>query len=387
GPFTKQNSQVVSGAMSREQASLIFKAAAAMIELSPEVAPLAHVKTATKEIHGLAQNTHYKALAAEGSTALGISARLAVLDELGQVQGPTSEFVDAITTSQGSHDDALLVAISTQAPSDDDLFSTWLDNAQTANDPHTVCSVYAADENCDILDEAQWEKANPGIDVFRSRADIRQQAERAKRMPANENSFRNLILNQRVDQVSSFIPAGVWKNNGAAPAPLDPDIPVWGGLDLSQRTDLTALVLAQKINGIWNVHTHAWTPRDTMLDRERNDGAPYSAWVRQGYLRATPGSTVDLDHIAAHLVEITAGLTIAAIFADRWRLEQLQNELARQDIDLPLEPMGQGYKSMSPALDNLEAELLNGRIAHGGNPVLTMAMMSAKVQADPAGNR
>jgi phage terminase large subunit-like protein len=42
---------------------------------------------------------------------------------------------------------------------------------------------------------------------------------------------------------------------------------------------------------------------------------------------------------------------------------------------------------MSPALDALEADLLNGVVRHGGHPVLTMCAANAVAVQDPAGNR
>jgi phage terminase large subunit-like protein len=42
---------------------------------------------------------------------------------------------------------------------------------------------------------------------------------------------------------------------------------------------------------------------------------------------------------------------------------------------------------MSPALRTLESLLLNGQIAHGNHPVLSMCAANATTQTDPAGNR
>lgn len=42
---------------------------------------------------------------------------------------------------------------------------------------------------------------------------------------------------------------------------------------------------------------------------------------------------------------------------------------------------------MSPALRDLESAVLNKKLAHGDHPVLTMCMLNATVQPDPAGNR
>lgn len=165
------------------------------------------------------------------------------------------------------------------------------------------------------------------------------------------------------------------------------DVPVFCGLDLSMRTDLTALVIVGQVDGVWHVAAHFWTPEQGLHDRARRDRAPYDVWHRQGFLRTTPGATVDYGHVAADMAEILNGLNVQSVAFDRWRIDVLKNELDRLGIDLPLEPFGQGFRDMSPALDALEAELLNGRIAHDGHPVLTMCAANATVTKDPAGNR
>ena len=114
GPEAQQNSQIVSGAMSREQAGIIFNLTAKMIRLNSDLNDIIRITDSRKELHGLPMGTHYRALAAEGKTAHGLSPVLAILDEIGQVRGPQSDFVDAITTSQGAHESPLLIAISTQ---------------------------------------------------------------------------------------------------------------------------------------------------------------------------------------------------------------------------------------------------------------------------------
>jgi phage terminase large subunit-like protein len=72
---------------------------------------------------------------------------------------------------------------------------------------------------------------------------------------------------------------------------------------------------------------------------------------------------------------------------DRWRIDLLRKELDKIEISLPLVAFGQGYKDMSGAVDELESELLNGRLAHGANPVLTMCAANAVISKDAAGNR
>lgn len=387
GPEAKQNSQIVSGAMSRDQAGLVFGLAAKMVQLSPELSKIVRVVPSTKRLIGLPMNVEYRALAAEGKTAHGLSPVLAILDEVGQIRGPRSEFVDAITTSQGAHEAPLLIAISTQAATEADLFSVWLDDAEKHSDPRIVSHVYAAAENCDVLDEAQWKRANPALGLFRSLDDLREQAIQASRMPSSESTFRNLCLNQRISTVSPFVSRAVWQDNGGIADELDPSLPVWGGLDLSARTDLTCLELAQHRGGRWHIHSYFWTPEVGLHERAKRDRVPYDVWAREGYLRTTPGATVDYEFVAQDICDILGEIMPAAIAYDRWRIDLLKKEFDRLGIEMPLIEFGQGFKDMSPALDTLEAELLNKRMAHGMHPVLTMCAANAVITKDPAGNR
>ena len=385
GPEAKQNSQIVSGAMSRDQAALVFNLASKMVQLSPKLSAIVRIIPSGKRLLGLPLNTEYKALAADGKTAHGLSPVLAILDEIGQVRGPQSDFIDAITTSQGAHEAPLLIAISTAAANDADLLSQWIDDARNSQDPRIVCHVYEAPAGCDLLDESAWRAANPALGTFRSLDDLREQLTQAQRMPSMENSARNLLLNQRVSTVSPFISPDVWK---ACAGPVLPfDGPVWCGLDLSARLDLTAMVIVGQVDEVWHVQSYFWCPESGIEDRSRRDRAPYSTWHRQGFLRTTPGASVDYEHVAADIAEILSDLEVRGVAFDRWRIDLLKKEFDRLGVDLPLVEHGQGFRDMSVALDALEAELLNGRIAHGGNPVLTMCAANAVVTKDPAGGR
>ncbi len=138
---------------------------------------------------GLVCNVEYKAIIANRGTAHGLSQRLAILDEVGQVRGPHDAFIEAIETAQGAHDDPLLVAISTQAATDGDLFSIWLDNAAHAKDQRIISHFYTAPKDCQIPDKKAWIVANPALGTFRSLQDIKDFSQQADRLPAKANSF------------------------------------------------------------------------------------------------------------------------------------------------------------------------------------------------------
>ena len=219
GPEARQNSQIVSGARSREQASQVFNYAAKMVQLSEELSGIVRIVPSGKRLIGLPMNVEYRALSAEGKTAHGLSPVLAILDEVGQVRGPQDDFIDAITTAQGAHENPLMIAISTQAASDADLFSLWIDDAVQSADPRIVCHLYAAPEGCDLMDDSAWKAGNPALGLFRSL----DTAER-HRLMHQEDVMTDLAI-VLAERVAAF-----------QPAPVGDDFPLGKACDLSGDT-------------------------------------------------------------------------------------------------------------------------------------------------------
>lgn len=382
GPEAVQNSQIVSGAQSKDQAAVIFELARKMVDMSEPLSRLVRVQPSGKRLIGLSKNVLYRALAAEGKTAHGLSPVLAILDEVGQVVGPTDKFITAITTAQGAYANPLLIAISTQAPTDADLFSTWIDAQRAAPDPRVVCHVYEAAKDAALDDKKAWAAANPALGKFRSLADVAKQCKAALEMPANEPEFRNLILNQRVEAVSPFVAASVWRDNGAPCGPIDGK-KVWGGLDLSSVNDLTSLELVTEDGG---VHSEFWLPADGLAEKSRKDRVPYDLWAKQGHLNTTPGRAIQYEFIAEFLRGVFDRCDVQQLAFDRALFEHLKPWLVKanfsEDELAKFVPYGQGTLSMTPALRELEAKLLSRRLRHGGHPILEMCAKNAKVVGD-----
>lgn len=382
GPEAVQNSQIVSGAQSKDQAAVVFELARKMVEMSEVLSKLVRIQPSGKRLIGLSKNVLYRALSAEGKTAHGLSPILAILDEVGQVVGPTDKFVSAITSAQGAYQNPLLIAISTQAPTDADMFSTWIDAQKNAPDPRVVCHVYTAPENCDLDNKRAWAAANPAMGKFRSIADIAKQCHQAIEMPANEPEFRNLILNQRVEAVSPFVAGSVWKENGADCGPIDGK-KVWAGLDLSSVNDLTSLEAVTEDGG---VHSAFWLPADGLREKSRKDRVPYDLWEKQGHLNTTPGRAIEYEFVAEYLRGFFDRCDVQALAFDRYNMVHLRPWLVKAGFtEGELEKFisfGQGTASMTPALRELEVKLLGKKLRHGNNPILEMCAKNATVIGD-----
>ena len=389
GPEAVPNSEVVSGARSRDQAGMVFRYASKCVRLSPELSQYVAIRDSAKEILCPELGTTYKALSADATTNVGRSPALAVHDELGQVRGPRDEFYEAIDTAQGAHERPLSIIISTQAATDADLLSVLIDDALRGDDPTIKVALYTAPNDADPFSDEAIKAANPAFGDFLSASECRRLADQAKRMPSREAAYRNLILNQRVNVTDPFVSIKVWDENGGE---VDQEVllnrPVVIGLDLSARNDLTAMVaIAQDDDGIWHVDPHFFAPEVGVVERAHRDRVPYDVWAREGYLHLTPGGSVDYGFLAQFIAEYCGERDVLAVPFDRWRIDVLKAEFARIDIELPLVPFGQGYASMAPALESLESLLVNRKVRHGGHPLLRMCALNAVATRNPAGDR
>jgi phage terminase large subunit-like protein len=388
GPEARRNGQIYSAAQSRDQAAIVFSLAAKMVRMSATLNAMVTVRDSAKELFCEVTGVRYKALSADATTAYGFSPVLVIHDELGQVRGPRSELYDALETAMGAQDEPLSIIISTQAVEDADLLSVLIDDAKAGDDPRTRLFLYAAPADADVTDESAWRAANPALGDFNSLEQMREAAARASRMPSFESAFRNLNLNQRVAAEAAFLAPSVWTACAGEP---DDDAftgPVYGGLDLSGSQDLTALVLvARDAAGVVHVRPWFWTPGRTLRDRAARDRAPYDVWLGKGQLEATPGVTIDYGFVARRIAELSESLDLRRIKFDRWRVDLLRRELDAIGCAVPLEPMGQGFRDMAPALDALETLALEARLRHGGHPILTWNASNAVAVRDAAGNR
>src|SRR5262249_48164504 len=172
------------------------------------------------------------------------------------------------------------------APTDADLLSILIDDAQAGHDPHTVLSLHTAPADLDPFDQATIALANPALGTFLNTREVLAMAANARRMPAREAEYRNLILNQRVEVTTPFVSPGVWKACSGPVGSLE-GIPVYGGLDLSAVSDLTALVLIGWRGGKWHVEPTFWLPSDGLSEKAKAEHVPYDLWHAERHLQLT----------------------------------------------------------------------------------------------------
>jgi phage terminase large subunit-like protein len=392
GPEREQRGQVYSAAADRKQAALIFEEAAAMLRADPELAARVKILEATKRIVHYSSGSFYQALSAEHRTAHGFSASCVIYDEL--AQAPNRRLFDTLTTSTAARVEPLTLVISTQSADPHSIMSELVDHAERVldgviEDATFAPFVFRVPDDADPWDEENWRLANPALGDFRSLEEMRAYAATAKRIPAREATFRSLYLNQRTSPTGRLFATPDWITCGGEVdrGALD-GRECFAGLDLSERRDLTALVLVfPDDDGSFDVLPFFWLPEDGLQDKADKDRVPYPVWQSQGHLETTPGRSINYNFVVHRLAELSQSYNIREVVYDRWHIDRLTQAMSEMGLDLELAPFGQGFRDMSPAVDVLESCVINGMLRTGGHPVLTMCALNAVVDQDPAGNR
>lgn len=395
GPECEVRGEVYSGAIDRQQAAIIFSEAEAIILQVPEFAARVNVQRFQKKIEVLSGDgagSIYEALSADARRAHGLSPTLFVYDELAQAKD--RELLDNLINGLGKRKEALGLIISTQAPSDDHPLSQIIDDGLRGDDPSIFVQLLCAPPDADPFAEATWLACNPALGKYLSVEEMRQAAFRARRMPAFEPGFRNLRLNQRVDaqEEARVVTAGTWrKGNIGVDLEALAGRKCFAGLDLSGKHDLTAAVLAfpdDEPVPNYDIVPYFLTPSDALGGRRPAEQERFREWIAAGLMTAVPGPTIRYGFVAAQLVRLAQQFDLQVIGFDRWRIDDFKADLAEVDANfpVPLEPFGQGFASMAPAIEWFAELALTGRIRHGGHPVLTASVVNAITVPDPAGN-
>jgi phage terminase large subunit-like protein len=398
GPEAVVHGEIYSAANDRDQAAIVYKFARQMEELEPELLNEIELVPSTKTMVARRTGSVYRAISAEAGTKHGYLPSVVIYDELAQAKN--RDLYDVLDTSFGARQEPLFIAISTQSNDPEHILSKLIDDGLSGIDPSIVCHLFAADDECDLGDEPQWHKANPALGKFRDYEDLATAIRKAIRMPAEEPKVRNLFLNQRIAPIAALISRQEWMACVGQDVELANGEEVYLALDLSSVVDLTALLVGSADNPCRLV-PYFWKPREHLNEHSNRDFGSgshrYQEWAEAGYLRISPGRTIDPEAIAMFIAELQQRYRVRGLAYDRWRVNDLLREFDRvglqayQDGDkgdgLRLVPWGQGYRDMGPAIDALEHVVIERQLIHPNNPILNWNMANAVATMDPAGNR
>lgn len=386
------SAEVYGAAADRQQASIVFDVAKQMVEMSPALMKRSKLMGATKRIVNYGNAGYYQVLSAEVGGKHGFSVSGLVFDEI-HTQ-PNRQLYDVLTKGSSDARQNPLHFIITTAGNDRhsiayELHTKAVDILEGRRvDPTFYPVVYGLKDDEDWEDEANWYKVNPSlgytVDVERLRDAYRE----AKQNPADEITFKWLRCNMWVSSTVAWIPDAIYMRGNE---PIDMTSlegrDCYAGLDLSSTGDITALVLIfppRDEDEKFVLLPYFWIPEETIPRRVKANSVPYDIWEKQGYIMSTEGNVIHYDFIEKFIMDLSEKYHILEIAVDRWNATHVIQNL--EDNGLTMVPFGQGFASMSAPTKEFYRLLMEGKIIHGGHPVMRWMAGNVVVDTDPAGN-
>ena len=303
----ESGAQIFCAATKKEQAKIVFTDAK-MISKSSELA--SHLQYFRNSIYCPHWNSCFMPLSSDHDKMDGLNVACGICDEI--QEHPSREIHDKLKTGMGSRRQPLLCSIGTAGHEKETIAGILYDSAVAISqniyqDDAFHFFISEAEKDDDWAEPDIWLKANPNLGISLSESFIRNQCGDAKKRPSFQNNFRRLHLNQWTSSSTRWLDYNDWL---ACASPIELNglngCPCFGGLDLSTTIDLTAFALAFKSpDGKVTLFAWFWIPQERMRERELRDRVPYSLWVREGFIRETPGNVIDYDTIENDISELS----------------------------------------------------------------------------------
>lgn len=387
---SEAGAEVYCAATKRDQARIVFEEAQRMRDKSPALKK--RISSFVGNLHVTSTSQKLEPLGADADSMDGLNIHGAIVDELHAHK--TRAMVDVLETATGARTQPLIFYITTAGY--DRHSVCWERHAYTERvlegtlkDDQTFGFISSADEGDDYQDPKTWAKANPNLGVSVNLDDLERKARRAAEIPAEQNAFRRLHLNQWTEQEVRWLDMGAW-NDCAGPMPwkdlreaLRGEV-CWLGMDLASTLDITAVVA-------WFPERCAlvpwfWIPEVGMRQRVDRDRVPYDQWREEGAVFVTEGEVTDQDDVERFILEqLAPAYQVREIAFDPWNATQLSVRLTSAGAQTV--SIGQTIAMMAEAVKRIEELVVSRKLVHGGHPVLRWMASNAETRSDPYGNR
>lgn len=395
--------EVYSVATKKDQARICHKDGIQIIKKSPALKDLFTILRDSISVEDSVSK--FEPLGRDSDSLDGLNVSAAIMDELHAWK--KRDLWDVIDTATDAREQALIGALTTAGFNrqticwDHNVYLKKILAGQIVDDEF-FGMIFTLDNEEEQEDESTWIKANPNLDVSITKDKLRNMIKRAQAIPSQLNSVLRLRLNIWTQAESRWIKPADWAacSEGEKEKNLTGRT-CYGALDLSSTTDISSEVLVfppVEDGGLYDLLCRFWIPEDNMVERSRRDRVPYDAFVRGGFVTATPGNVIDYDWIIDQVGRDVQQFDLQEMAFDRWGATLIFQQL--KEILPPIQKVvdgkskmvdrvvgfGQGFSSMSPPMKELEKLIISKKIGHGGNPILSWMADNVVTKEDPAGN-
>ena len=375
-------------ATKREQAKIVFNDCRQLVASS---GLRSRIDALTANLSRAATASKLEPLGADKDSTDGLNPNLVIIDEAHAMKN--RGLIDVMETATGARRQPVILWITTAgsdpvSPCGDqhDYACKILDRVLT--DEACLVFIAHADPTDPPFEERTWRKANPNFGVSVRRDDLRALATKARHLPAAAAAFKQKRLNLWVNADAPWLSLEGWRKGQSIGPLLELEgRPCFVGIDLSSKIDLSAVVALfppAEEERLWRLLSWPLTPADTLEERALRDRAPYQQWVTQGYLHTNPGNRIDQDVLREFVRAAGQRFEVLQVGIDPWNAGNLVKDL--QDDGFAVVEIPQTVAQLSGPAKDFEADVLDGLIDAGGDPLVQWTVSNAVVQRDNKDN-
>ena len=382
----EEGAEVYSGATTEKQAWEVYGPARLMALRADDFAPHYGVDIRAKNMNIMGSAAKFEPII--GDPGDGASPHCAIVDEYHEHDSP--KLYDTMITGMGARSQPLMLAITTAGfnlggPCYDMRLRVQKVLEGVQRDEELFGIIYTIDADDDWTSEEALRKANPNYGVS-VRADyLRSQQMKAIQNPSKQNSFKTKHLNVWCNAKSAWMNMAAWAKAEDATVRLQQFAGerCWMAVDLAAKLDLNAVALLFRLDGgRYGLFAHFFLPEDALESAHNAD--IYRGWAEQGYITITPGGMVDMDAIEDAVRDMAREFSPEEVGYDPYQASQMVAHLT--DDGIPMVEIGATVKNFSEPMKQLEALVVDGKLVHDGNPVLTWCMANVVCHTDAKDN-
>ena len=168
--------------------------------------------------------------------------------------------------------------------------------------------LYTQDSEQEVWqDESSWVKSNPTLGIVKRWDYLREQVDAARKSKADRMFTLSKDFNFKVSNSEAWLMSDLLDYSRVYNIDDFRGSIVLGGVDLAETTDMCSakILLLKKDDPTKYIHSMYWIPESKLkASDDKESGAKYTEWAKQGLIRITEGNEVDVSLIADWFAEL-----------------------------------------------------------------------------------
>lgn len=394
--------QIFCTANDKKQAKIAFEMARKQLDaLRGKYADIRKMtKRVREELKNLDDESYVMPLSKDTGAVDGFEPYVGVLDEY--AASKTTEMIELLESGQGQLDNPLIAIISTAGKNlNAPMFTIEYPRADKVLNGEIIDEEYFAfvaeqDSEKEIEDESTWIKSNPILEVPALKEKITTYLRKRLRVGKETGILNDVLIKNfnmwRQATEDSYMSADQWKKGLIKEIPDIRGRDVWLGVDVGKSSDLMSLSWMVRMDGYWFADSFSFIATKYGLETKiKRDGMDYIRLEEKGECEITKldSGVIDYDAVYDWLENFVFNyeLNVKVIAYDPFQFGHILTMIEKYRPEWPMAEVRQGTMTLSMPTKQFRDDVMNGKIKHNGNELLTAAINNAVTKSDNNGLR